>query len=92
MRAHRLELAYDALDDGGLAARLISHMAKAGVNRVAGLHRLAAASSASGVIAEAGRAARLRFPRARLPRLRDTRRDGADLEQGFGAELVEERS
>ena len=50
------------------------------------------ASSASGVIAEAGRAARLRFPRARLPRLRDTRRDGADLAQGFGAELVEERS
>ena len=41
MRAHRLELAYDALDDGGLAARLISHMAKAGVNRVAGLHRFA---------------------------------------------------
>jgi hypothetical protein len=53
---------------------------------------LQAASSASGVIAEAGRAARLRFPRARLPRLRDTRRDGAYLAQGFGAELVEERS
>ena len=56
-----------------------------GVQRVAGW-------SAQDVIAEAGGAARLCFPRARLPCLGHARRDRADLAQGFGAELVEERT
>ena len=58
-----------------------------GVHRVAGW-------SAKGVIAEAGRAARLRLPRTRLSRLHHAWRDGPDLAQGpdLGAELVEERS
>ena len=58
---------------------------QAGVQRVAGW-------SAQDVIAKAGGAARLCFPRARLPCLGHARRHWADLAQGFGVELVEERA